>query len=527
MPRIRKSCTKLTRPQHPKLTRSSASRVMPRQMFRGSPEDLARLIAALAAGGPLPQPGEVSEDGWEEAARSGAAPPEAGPGGAGSLLLLSIPGLGIVGAALAPNNQDADQLPPGLLVPGDQGQAGEGGGFGYAMRTAMEQMVRLMMERSIQEQQPSVPPANESMRDALPRIVVTKEDQLDDVNFKCTVCFEEFKAGMRATRMFCGHLFCTNCIREWLRTANSCPICRFELATDSQEYEEGRMQRMRGRMARLKGGELRMMRVPELKRLMRALGVSGEGCVEKADLIRQLGAAPGVELTQDRKDIFYDESELQSLEMPLLRSLMERHCMKPPTGDMDETEERAAVLDCFAAAGWISGRQEPRPSEATAGDSGSVCQIQCRQPAPVDTPRPCAGPSDPRGPSSSAHITAGRAEAPPFGAAAQRVATPGGASNPEPRARRPTRRRSLPGGSGGRGAAGVAAITAGDASMAAPALATGAMATAAATALAAAAPLRPASAPARGRSSPWRSGEPEPPAPRHLPLTRREAQQQR
>merc|ERR1719361_545011 len=134
----------------------------------------------------------------------------------------------------------------------------------------MEQVMQMMMERGMQQDQPpAVPPANESMRDALPRVVVTKEDQLDDINSKCSVCFEEYTAGMRATRMLCGHLFCTNCIREWLRTANSCPVCRFELATDSHEYEEGRVERMRGRTTRLRGGELRMMRVPELKRLMR------------------------------------------------------------------------------------------------------------------------------------------------------------------------------------------------------------------------------------------------------------------
>lgn len=328
-------------------------------MFNGSAEDLARLIAALAAGRTLLRAG--SEDGREGATSAETTGQQAGR----SLLLVSIPGLGVVGAALAPDGQESGQVPFGSFIPGE----------GHAMQAAMEQVMQFMMERSIQEQQPSVPPANESTRDALPRVVVTKEDQLDDINSKCMVCFEEFKAGMRATRMFCGHLFCTNCIREWLRTANSCPICRFELATDSQEYEEGRLQRMRGRVTRLKGGELMMMRVPELKRLMRALGVSGEGCLEKVDLIRQLGATPGIELTHDRKDIFYEESELQSLEMPHLRSLMERYRMKPPTGDMNEAEERAAALNHFAAAGWIGARTRPssaggtgestRPSEAT------------------------------------------------------------------------------------------------------------------------------------------------------------------
>lgn len=327
---------------------------MPPPIFNGSAEDLARLIAALAAGRTLLRAG--SEDGREGAPSAETNGQQAGR----SLLLVSIPGLGVVGAALAPDGQESGEVPFGSFIPGE----------GNAMQAAMEQVMRFMIERSLQDQQPSVPPANESTRDALPRVVVTKEDQLDDINSKCMVCFEEFKAGMRATRMFCGHLFCTNCIREWLRTANSCPICRFELATDSQEYEEGRLQRMRGRVTRLKGGELMMMRVPELKRLMRALGVSGEGCLEKADLIRQLGATPGIELTHDRKDIFYEESELQSLEMAHLRSLMERYRMKPPTGDMNEEEERAAALNRFAAAGWIGARTK----SSSAGSTGeSYC----------------------------------------------------------------------------------------------------------------------------------------------------------
>merc|ERR550514_1162544 len=170
----------------------------------------------------------------------------------------------------------------------------------HLMQAAMDHTMRIMMERSLEDEHPAVPPANESMRDALPRVVVTKEDLLDATNSKCSVCLDEYTAGSRATRMLCGHLFCTSCIREWLSIANSCPVCRFELATDIEEYEAGRVLRMRERTARLKEGELRVMRVPELRRLMRALGVSGEGCLEKHDLVQRLCTAPEVELAPDR-----------------------------------------------------------------------------------------------------------------------------------------------------------------------------------------------------------------------------------
>lgn len=220
-----------------------------------------------------------------------------------------------------------------------------------------------------EEQPPQVHPAQEVLRDALPRVVVTKEDQLDATNSKCAVCLEEFRTGARATRMFCGHLFCTACIREWLRTANTCPICRFELATDSQEYEAGRRQRMEGRVARLRIGELRMMRVPELKQLMRALGVSGEGCFEKADLIRKLGNTPEVEVAEDRMDIRYTEGELRCLEMPQLRCLLERHALSKVSGDMDESQERIEAVEKFVAAGWIN---IDLPSKGQGGRGGCL-----------------------------------------------------------------------------------------------------------------------------------------------------------
>jgi len=320
-------------------------------MFTGSPDDFERLIGMLA------------EQGGVAAGAGLRAVRELRRGG--SVVLVSVPGRGVVGATFASENQPPGPLPFGLRQQGN----GPPGDVGPAMEAVMEQVMRAMVERFEEEQAPAVPPATESIRDALPRVVVTKEDLMDSTNSKCSVCLEEYKAGSRATRMFCGHLFCTNCIREWLRVANSCPVCRYELATDSQEYEQGRRERMRERQARLKEGELRHMRVPELRRLMRALGVSGEGCVEKGDLVRRLGEAPGVHLSPDPEKQVYDECELRSLELPLLRSLMERHRLLPLPEDRDEEKERAEALRRFASAGWM--RLDPPQVAASAKSSPS------------------------------------------------------------------------------------------------------------------------------------------------------------
>lgn len=68
-----------------------------------------------------------------------------------------------------------------------------------------------------------------------------------------------------------------------------------------------------------------------------------------------------------------------------LRSLMERHRVKLPAGDMDEAQERAAALDSFAAGGWLSTKRQPPPSSVTplAGESPtSSASHGCRSDTP-------------------------------------------------------------------------------------------------------------------------------------------------
>ncbi|TFJ96696.1 fish-egg lectin-like [Platysternon megacephalum] len=55
---------------------------------------------------------------------------------------------------------------------------------------------------------------------------------------KCPVCLLEFEEDEGARKMPCEHLFHSGCILPWLGKTNSCPLCRHELPTDDQEYEE-------------------------------------------------------------------------------------------------------------------------------------------------------------------------------------------------------------------------------------------------------------------------------------------------
>ena len=50
----------------------------------------------------------------------------------------------------------------------------------------------------------------------------------------CTVCCELIKLGMKGMFMPCGHIYHPDCLKPWLETQNSCPVCRFELPREEE-----------------------------------------------------------------------------------------------------------------------------------------------------------------------------------------------------------------------------------------------------------------------------------------------------
>ncbi|PNI42547.1 RNF181 isoform 6 [Pan troglodytes] len=62
---------------------------------------------------------------------------------------------------------------------------------------------------------------------------------------KCPVCLLEFEEEETAIEMPCHHLFHSSCILPWLSKTNSCPLCRHELPTDDDTYEEHRRDKAR------------------------------------------------------------------------------------------------------------------------------------------------------------------------------------------------------------------------------------------------------------------------------------------
>jgi len=89
--------------------------------------------------------------------------------------------------------------------------------------------------------QETAPPASKEFVKNLPDKIVTSKDK----DHSCPVCLGEFKMLENVKQLPCSHSFHPSCILPWLEKTNSCPLCRHELPTDDEDYEEFRKEKAR------------------------------------------------------------------------------------------------------------------------------------------------------------------------------------------------------------------------------------------------------------------------------------------
>ncbi|XP_063706106.1 E3 ubiquitin-protein ligase RNF181 [Culicoides brevitarsis] len=112
-------------------------------------------------------------------------------------------------------------------------------------------MVRFMRQNGFLnedfERELRAPPAAKEVIEALKEKRVTKDDE------KCTICLKPNDEPEPETGTLndlfkilpCKHEFHATCILPWLAKTNSCPLCRFEMKTDDEIYEEQKRHRAR------------------------------------------------------------------------------------------------------------------------------------------------------------------------------------------------------------------------------------------------------------------------------------------
>merc|ERR1719329_759183 len=69
-------------------------------------------------------------------------------------------------------------------------------------------------------------PASEA---AIERIVEEAAEETAPDGTECCICLEEGNDRGTWLRLVCNHYFHDPCLREWLRSARACPLCRLDL----------------------------------------------------------------------------------------------------------------------------------------------------------------------------------------------------------------------------------------------------------------------------------------------------------
>ena len=76
-------------------------------------------------------------------------------------------------------------------------------------------------------------PTDAAIVSELPETQIDDIKKLDKDKQNCVICMEDFKTGDKSTNLPCLHMFHTNCIQNWLKKQNTCPICKFKLTPDN------------------------------------------------------------------------------------------------------------------------------------------------------------------------------------------------------------------------------------------------------------------------------------------------------
>ena len=83
----------------------------------------------------------------------------------------------------------------------------------------------------------SHPPASERAINNLKKIEVNENNINNYKNITCNICLDNFEIGNILRILECNHEFHEECILTWLKSNNTCPICRHELESNDPNYE--------------------------------------------------------------------------------------------------------------------------------------------------------------------------------------------------------------------------------------------------------------------------------------------------
>jgi len=232
-----------------------------------------------------------------------------------------------------------------------------------AGQAGAQQFMRDVVPDSVQEGPKGPPPASKKALRQLPTVVVSPEDLVDDNNRECCICLEPNRLKDRVVRLPCAHIFHQECISDWLSRHCTCPVCRYELETEDQEYERLRKKRMASRKPRIHSYELERMSLEELRAYIQfVVGKrnysmpSRRHLASKEACMAWLKRSGRVDIVASPKPVEYSLSQLRSMGVGKLKKCMAEAGVFYDPKDVVEKED---MVQIFRNSGRLVVLPEP------------------------------------------------------------------------------------------------------------------------------------------------------------------------
>lgn len=97
-----------------------------------------------------------------------------------------------------------------------------------------DEIIRILERNQAEAQKNAHPPASEESLKKLKKFNMNEKYCKKDKKGKyelpnCCICLSEIGKGEKTVLLPCGHMFHWNCCLTWLKSNNTCPMCRFEI----------------------------------------------------------------------------------------------------------------------------------------------------------------------------------------------------------------------------------------------------------------------------------------------------------
>ncbi|KAJ4780058.1 E3 ubiquitin-protein ligase RING1 [Rhynchospora pubera] len=99
-------------------------------------------------------------------------------------------------------------------------------------------------------------PTSANYREKLPHVIVTQEHVRDKGGLICAVCKDPMHVNCRVLQLPCKHMYHPACILPWLRTRNTCPVCRYELPCEDPDRDKARREELERALYDTNGEEI-------------------------------------------------------------------------------------------------------------------------------------------------------------------------------------------------------------------------------------------------------------------------------